>query len=142
MSEDSPARHHVQLSSDHASVERAVEETRAFVSQHLSDDELSYRTVLVVSEAVTNAAEHGNKYDQEKKVNLELVWNQPEMTIVVEDEGAGFNPDEVQDPLSPDNLTRERGRGLFLIYQMSEDVQYEKEGTRLQVLLRPKESDL
>lgn len=126
----------LQLSSEHDSVRRAVDETRSFVGEHVEDDDLAYRIVLVVSEAVANAVEHGNEYDQDKQVRVELQWGDAAgMTIVVEDEGAGFDSSAASSML-PEEVTREDGRGLFIIHEMADDVRYENEGRRLHARLR------
>lgn len=77
---------------------------------------------LAVRESVANAVMHGNRYDMSKKVILEAELTDDGLVICVKDEGAGFDPDSLPDPLLPDNLLHESGRGLFLVKTCMDDV--------------------
>jgi serine/threonine-protein kinase RsbW len=70
---------------------------------------------LAVEEALVNAVKHGNRGDPAKEARLRFHVNPEFALIEVEDEGAGFDPAQVPDPLAPENLERPSGRGLFLI---------------------------
>jgi serine/threonine-protein kinase RsbW len=72
------------------------------------------RIGLAVREVFTNAVVHGNCYNASKKVLLELHWAPSQITVVVSDEGNGFDPDRVPDPGGPEGLRRRSGRGLLL----------------------------
>ncbi len=72
------------------------------------------RISLAVREIFTNAVIHGNRYDVRKKVFLEVRRSAKQMEIVISDEGDGFDPNRVPDPLGPDALLRPSGRGLLL----------------------------
>jgi serine/threonine-protein kinase RsbW len=69
---------------------------------------------LAVREIFTNAVIHGNRYDLRKKVFLEVRRSAKQMEIVISDEGIGFDPNRVPDPLGPEGLLRPSGRGLLL----------------------------
>jgi|Deesub1362B_J571_1020462.scaffolds.fasta_scaffold02882_4 serine/threonine-protein kinase RsbW len=79
---------------------------------------------IATTEAVSNAILHGNKLDSRKKVRIEITADDEKMTICVFDEGKGFNPDEVDDPLLPENLLKERGRGIFILKKMMDHVEF------------------
>lgn len=96
------------------------------------NDEDSSRIMLTLSEAVNNAIVHGNKENPEKKVTVMSRFD-PEngiLTISVEDEGDGFNPNDIPDPLKEENLLNEGGRGVYLIEQYADDLQFSKGGTK------------
>lgn len=95
----------------------------------LPEDQLEH-TSLAVREAAANGIEHGNGVGSGKKVDI-LIRMEPELlTIRVSDEGGGFDPDTVADPLAPENLLKPRGRGIFLSRRFMDDVSYEfGEGT-------------
>src|SRR5436305_5453995 len=87
----------------------------------LDDDTLHYMGVAI-RESVINAIKHGNCSDAGKRVFVEFATVRPdgghaggELTIVVRDQGAGFDPAAVADPLAPENLLKSSGRGIFLI---------------------------
>lgn len=70
---------------------------------------------LAMTEALTNAMKHGNQEDPSKMVTIEVKLQEDEFAISIEDEGKGFNPDELPDPTDPENLERSCGRGVFII---------------------------
>jgi serine/threonine-protein kinase RsbW len=70
---------------------------------------------LALEEALVNAVKHGNRGDPGKEARLRYHVNPDYVLMEVEDEGSGFDPAAVPDPLAPENLERPSGRGLFLI---------------------------
>lgn len=95
----------------------------------LDDDQLHWVSVAV-RESVVNAIKHGNKSDPAKRVLVE--FSHPatavpdELTIYIEDQGEGFEPEEVADPLAPENILKSSGRGIFLIRNFMDDVRLAK----------------
>jgi len=69
---------------------------------------------LAVHEIMTNAIVHGNRSDFHKKVVLTISRAAPELRIVISDQGDGFDPDGLPDPLSPAGLFETSGRGVYL----------------------------
>ncbi len=102
-------------------VNRVAEELAAQLS--MSEDDRDAVATSVI-EAATNAIQHGNRNDAAKTVTVRFVVSPGRLEVVVTDEGKGFDPSLVDDPLKPENLLRERGRGLFLIRAFMDDVQY------------------
>jgi serine/threonine-protein kinase RsbW len=80
------------------------------------------RIGLAVREIVANAVIHGNRYDVSRKVFLEARRSETQMVIVVSDEGDGFDPNRVADPLSPEGLFRSSGRGLLLARTLMDEL--------------------
>jgi serine/threonine-protein kinase RsbW len=99
----------------------------------LDDDSLHWVSVAV-RESVVNAIKHGNKNDESKRVIVEFtpvpLHDPRELVIRVEDEGEGFDPEEVADPLAPENILKSSGRGIFLIRSFMDDVQLQRGKTR------------
>ncbi len=91
------------------------------------------RIMLALSEAVNNAIIHGNKEDPDKNVYINASLKDRTLTISIQDEGQGFNPETVSDPLKEENLLNEGGRGIYLIKQYADDVQFSKGGTKVTV---------
>ncbi|HYU32765.1 MAG TPA: anti-sigma factor antagonist [Thermoanaerobaculia bacterium] len=79
---------------------------------------------LAVREAVANAIKHGNAQNPDKQVHIDLLLEDGELVIRIEDEGVGFDPSSVQDPLAPENLLRPNGRGILFMRKFMDDVQY------------------
>jgi serine/threonine-protein kinase RsbW len=80
------------------------------------DDE-EYWLVTALREAVANAVRHGNRQDPARVVRVAYVIENSTVTIRVEDEGSGFDPDTVPNPTDPENLLRPSGRGIFYMRQ-------------------------
>lgn len=102
------------------------------VSDHIGrtvglDDDALHWVSVAVRESVVNAIKHGNKSDESKRVVVEftpLPVDEPERLVIhVKDEGEGFDPEEVADPLAPENILKSSGRGIFLIRSFMDDVQ-------------------
>lgn len=99
------------------------------------NDEDSNRIMLALSEAVNNAIMHGNQKNPDKKVFVRTTLDKDNqvLQISVEDEGEGFNPEEIPDPLKEENLLNEGGRGIYLIKQYADDIQFTKEGAKVTI---------
>lgn len=91
----------------------------------LDEDQLHWVSVAV-RESVINAIKHGNEGDESKRVVVEFSPVPPhepeELVIRVSDQGQGFDPEEVADPLAPENMLKSSGRGIFLIRSFMDDV--------------------
>lgn len=88
--------------------------TEAAQEAGLDEDELQ-RLGMAIRESMVNAVVHGNRYSANKKVHLSVSTNGRIMTILIGDEGEGFDMASLPDPLAPENLLRQSGRGLLLI---------------------------
>jgi serine/threonine-protein kinase RsbW len=101
------------------------------VSDHLSrhvglDDDAMHWVGVAIRESVINAIKHGNRNDSSKRVFVEFgtsLGDVPELSIRVRDQGEGFDPELVANPLDPENLLKSSGRGIFLIRNFMDDVQ-------------------
>ncbi len=110
-------------------VENYVKKLQEEVGFH--NDEFA-RIMLALSEAVTNAIVHGNKEDASKSVTVRSrMADDALLEISVEDEGEGFDPEEIPDPLKEENLLNEGGRGVYLIEQYSDEMEFSKNGSRV-----------
>jgi serine/threonine-protein kinase RsbW len=101
------------------------------VSDHIGrlvglDDDALHWVGVAVRESVINAIKHGNAGDERKRVYVEFTplerESPPGMAIRVRDEGPGFDPAHVPDPLHPDNLLKASGRGIFLIRSFMDEL--------------------
>jgi len=85
--------------------------------------------LIALTEAVNNAITHGNKLDPAKKVSLVMEASESEVCFVVKDEGVGFDFNNIPDPTLPENIEKTRGRGLFLMKTLADEVGFEENGT-------------
>ena len=101
------------------------------VSDHVGrdiglDDDSVHWVGVAIRESVINAIKHGNQNDAGKRVFVDFdtasAAGTPELSIRVRDQGPGFDPDHLADPLAPENLLKASGRGIFLIRSFMDDV--------------------
>jgi serine/threonine-protein kinase RsbW len=79
---------------------------------------------LAVREALANAIKHGNEQNPSKQVHVDLEVEGEEVVIRVEDEGAGFDPAQVPDPLAQENLRKTNGRGILFMKKFMDEIEY------------------
>ena len=77
---------------------------------------------ISITEIFNNAVHHGNQEDPTKKVFITFTRNEPYLIISIQDQGPGFQPDEIKDPLAPENLLAENGRGIYLVRNLTDDL--------------------
>jgi serine/threonine-protein kinase RsbW len=99
------------------------------IAEHLCenagvDEDGSHWIGMAVREAVANAIKHGNKLDVAKKVHATFNLRGSELEITVADQGEGFDPAKVSDPLNPQNLMKTSGRGIFYMKTFMDAVHY------------------
>ena len=93
-----------------------------------------YPDILIsLTEAVNNAIIHGNKEDQDKYVEIELNKTNQGLTFVISDQGLGFNPQTIPDPTKPENIGCCGGRGVFLMKQLADRVEYMDNGRKVEI---------
>lgn len=97
---------------------------------HLPDDLYANISVCVI-EAVSNSIQHGNANDVTKLVLLEYSNDENKLIFTISDEGSGFDLDNVPDPTLPENLENFKGRGIFLIKNLSDKVSFENRGSKI-----------
>jgi serine/threonine-protein kinase RsbW len=79
---------------------------------------------LALREAVANAIKHGNRQDAGKRVDVDMELTPAEVILRITDEGEGFDPERVKDPLAPENRFRADGRGIFYMRKFMDEVSY------------------
>lgn len=115
-------------------LEALIDTTESFVNRHERDEERAYTVLLLASEAITNAIEHGNALDESKFVTIEYWARSGCLEIWVEDQGDGFDRAAIPDPRSREHLLAEGGRGIYLIEELADEVRYEDGGRRIGML--------
>jgi len=87
---------------------------------------------LCLTEAVLNSIKHGNKDDQNKEVLIRVNCYGKEINVQVEDEGDGFDFSKIEDPTKKPNIKNESGRGIFIIKNLSNKLEYNEKGNCIQ----------
>lgn len=83
-----------------------------------------YWLLTALREALANAVRHGNRQNPDQVVRVFFMIENSTATIRVEDEGDGFDPADVPDPTTPENLLRPSGRGIFYMRQFMNRVEF------------------
>ncbi len=89
-------------------------------------EETRHWILMAVREAVANAIKHGNRQDLSKHVHLEMDVVADTLAISIRDEGEGFDPKAVDDPLAPENRLKTSGRGIFYMRTFMDDVRFQR----------------
>jgi serine/threonine-protein kinase RsbW len=120
------------------SVDRAEEVATQVASHAGFEEEDCQKISMAVREAAVNAVLHGNAYDPRKKMRVSYENTGDSLVITVSDEGKGLDPNEIPDPLAPENLLKQSGRGVFLMRTFMDEVRFRNldPGTELTLIKR------
>jgi serine/threonine-protein kinase RsbW len=114
------------LSSRYENIELAQAALAHVCRQRGIDSEMEHWIGMALREGVANAVKHGNRLDPGKRVLVKLDGAADELTIVIGDEGTGFDPERISDPLAPENQMKTSGRGIFYIRTFMDDVAFSR----------------
>jgi serine/threonine-protein kinase RsbW len=94
------------------------------------DEDAVHWIGVAVRESVINAIKHGNKEDAAKPVTIEFAFrpieDPTELVVAVIDRGEGFEPEEIADPLAPENILKSSGRGIFFMRSFMDEVKLQR----------------
>jgi serine/threonine-protein kinase RsbW len=127
----------VTLCADRNAVDPVVRSVMQLVRETKCADGRDEDIELALAEALANAVIHGAKNDPTKIVECDVACDQKHgILIVVRDPGPGFNPANIADPCKSENIFSNHGRGIFLINQLMDEVQFHKNGTEIHMIKR------
>ncbi|MFN5183388.1 MAG: ATP-binding protein [Bacteroidota bacterium] len=111
-------------------VEKMVEE----ISEQMELNKDNFGNIMVaVSEAVTNAIQHGNKNNPEKNVSVNFIPTESYISFIIEDEGTGFDYNSLPDPTLPENIEKPSGRGVYLMKHLADLVNFNNNGSSIEL---------
>lgn len=114
-------------------IERLVDD---LCEKHHIQEEHYGNILIALTEAVNNAIYHGNKQDPDKKVIVKYHTDEDEFQFIIEDEGPGFDFENVPDPTSPENIEKPNGRGVFLMRHLSDEIGFNDDGRIVQLAFK------
>ena len=121
----------LKLSSDYQSI-AMIEKLIDKVCNNVGVNEDAYGNVLIaVTEAVNNAIQHGNKENGSLQIDVSVLDSTKSVCFSVRDEGPGFDFNNLPDPTAPDNLLKENGRGIFLMKNLADKVEFLGQGNQV-----------
>ena len=121
----------VVIPSDPAEARRVQDDIETALKSCQFEEREIFSIRLALEEALVNAIKHGNQMDREKKVHISYHVCSDRFEVRIADEGKGFDPEDVPDPMAPENLERPCGRGLLLMRHYMTEVTYHPPGNRL-----------
>ena len=112
-------------------IEKLVDE----ISEECNLSSDLYGKVLIATiEAVNNSIVHGNKFDSSKTVEVSVQISDSSIHIYVKDEGPGFKFEEVPDPTKPENIENISGRGVFLMRNLADKINFNNNGSHVELI--------
>jgi len=115
---------HLTLDSKFENIDLVDHVTEACLRFAGFDEMIAEHMTLAIREASANAIKHGNKQHPDKVAQVIFEIDRDFITIQIMDEGEGFKPEEVPNPLAPENLLKGTGRGIFLMRQLMDEVDF------------------
>jgi len=106
---------------------------RLFIKTDMAPDQI-WQLKLAMHELAINAIEHGNKMDPAKQVKIRCTMYDEKLEFVVQDEGEGFKIENIPDPTEDEGLRRDRGRGLFLVSRLVDEIDYINGGSKVRMV--------
>jgi serine/threonine-protein kinase RsbW len=127
----------VTLAADHDAVDPVVRSVMDVVREMKCAPGSEDNIELALTEALANAVVHGAKNDPTKVIECDVACDERRgILIIVRDPGPGFDPASIADPCHGENVYSNHGRGIYLINQLMDDVQFHKNGTEIHMLKR------
>ena len=113
---------------------RKVEKIIDEISGEFQIGEDVYGNILIASlEAANNAIMHGNQLDESKNVTIEFKMEGKTLHVKVDDEGNGFDFENIPDPTAPENIENVNGRGIFLMEKLSDSISFTRNGASVEL---------
>ncbi|MDA9563795.1 ATP-binding protein, partial [Flavobacteriales bacterium] len=104
------------------------------VCEEFKVNEDYYGNILIaLTEAVSNAIQHGNKFNPDKNIDLQFLPTEKELVFKVRDQGAGFDFANLPDPTEPDNIEKPHGRGIYLMKHLADKVEFSEDGRAVEL---------
>jgi len=128
-------RYEVSIPADVAAISPVVDAIMARIHQeHARAEEIEFAIETALREALANAVLHGCKANSAKQVQCQVSCDPlGAVHITVRDPGEGFDPASLSDPLHEDNLHADHGRGVYLIRQVMDEVQFTNGGREIRM---------
>ncbi len=114
----------MSLSSRYENIEMAQHLCGKLLEGRPVSEETRHWILMALREALANAVKHGNTQNLAKRVQLEMDVTGDTLQIRVRDEGEGFDPSKVEDPLAPENRLKTSGRGIFYMKTFMDEVRF------------------
>ena len=127
----------IEVPGDASAISPVVERVLAVVGETGCARGKEFEVETAVREALSNAIRYGCEHNPSKTVQLSVACDQKRgMLVVVRDPGPGFDPTQVPSPVIGDQLYSHHGRGIYLINQLMDHVEFGRGGTEIRMIKR------
>ena len=124
------------LASDPSNISQVEPYAEQIATKYHLGPEKKINLLISLTEAVTNAIVHGNKQDRSKVVKIQCAKTARHLAVRVSDQGPGFNYKSLPDPTSPERICECGGRGVYLMNQLCDTLQFKNGGTTVEMRFR------
>ena len=121
----------ISISSNLDNVKDTVEEICGYLKKIEAEESLVFDIKLSLEEALINAIKYGNRFNEHLTVDIDFSHNGNKLIIAIEDKGRGFDYQNLPNPTHEENLLKLKGRGIFLIRHLMDEVEFNKKGNRI-----------
>lgn len=111
-------------------VEKVIDELSEEFGFH---SDLYGNLLIATIEGVNNCIVHGNKFDESKNVELNIEVSEKKVLVSIEDQGSGFDYLNIPDPTKPENIESFHGRGIFLMKNLADEMEFNEKGTQVKL---------
>ena len=125
--------HTLRITSDIKNISEVESLIDKVCAEHKINEDLYGNILIAITEGVNNAIAHGNNNDDSKSVSLEVSKTEKELLFSIVDEGPGFDFNDLPDPTSPENIEKPDGRGIFLMKNLSDKIEFEHNGSKVNI---------
>lgn len=121
----------IEIASDINNLVEVENLIEALLDKGLINEAVYGNVIVALTEATLNAIKHGNKEDITTSVRVSYVLSNSEITFTIEDQGKGFDFNNLPDPTDPENLEKVNGRGIFIISNLADKLEFENNGSKM-----------
>lgn len=129
-----PIMHSIDFPSKAENIHLVEKLIDAVCEEHKVGEDHYGNILIAMTEAVNNAIHHGNGLNPDKKTKVEFDRTETQIIFTVIDEGTGFDYDNLPDPTAPENIEKPNGRGIFLMKNLADEINFEDEGRRVELI--------
>lgn len=125
--------HVLEIRSDVSNISQVESLIDKVCADLLVNEDMYGNILIAVTEATNNAIIHGNGQDENKQVKLEVDKVADGLLFSIEDQGNGFNYESLPDPTSPENIEKPDGRGIFLMKNLADKLEFLENGSKVNI---------
>ncbi len=129
-----PIMHSIDFPSKAENIHLVEKLVDSVCEEHKVGEDHYGNILIAMTEAVNNAIHHGNGLNPDKKTKVEFDRTEKQIRFIVVDEGPGFDFNNLPDPTAPENLEKPNGRGIFLMKNLADEINFDDDGRKVELI--------